>query len=72
MNGAIRARPISSPLTSPMTPHTTQRQQRPRRAVPQRAPYAVSTPASASSDPTDRSMPPLRMTNVMPIAISSR
>jgi hypothetical protein len=40
--------------------------------LPHRAPYAVSTPASASNEPTDRSMPPLRMTNVIPVAISSR
>ena len=31
---------------------------------------AATRPATATSDPTDRSMPAVRMTNVMPIAIN--
>jgi hypothetical protein len=71
MNGAMRARPISTPLSRPMPPQTAS-----GRAiagtVPHWAAYAVRTPASAKTEPTERSMPPLMMTNVIPIAIRTR
>ena len=38
-------------------------------AVPPLATTAAAIPASANSEPTDRSIPPVRMTNVMPMAI---
>ena len=71
MNGAMRARPIRTPLSRPMAPHTAS-----GRAIavtePHCAPYAVRTQASAKTEPTERSMPPLMMTKVIPIAISTR
>jgi hypothetical protein len=71
MNGAMRARPISRPFTSPKAPQTPSGS-RTAAAEPHCAAYAVRTPASASSEPTDRSMPPLMITKVIPVAMSSR
>ena len=71
MNAAIRARAMSSPLNSPMTPHTI-RGNATATTLPDCEPYAARTADSASSEPTERSMPPPMMTNVMPTAIRPR
>ena len=42
-----------------------------RRAQPACSSVASTTPASARSDPTERSMPPEMMTNVIPSAITA-
>jgi hypothetical protein len=71
MNGAIRARPISRPLASPIAPHTSSGSAT-ATSEPHCAPYAASTPARANTEPTDRSMPPLMITKVIPTAMSTR
>lgn len=71
MNGAIFVRAMRSPLTNPISPQTTNGS-RIATTRPYREPYAASTPPSAYTEPTDRSIPPEMITNVMPSAITAR
>ena len=71
MNGGMPSRPINVPWTRPSTPQTTSGSTMPTND-PHCDPYAASTAASAYIEPTDRSIPPLMMTNVMPIATIAR
>ena len=71
MNGGMPRRPINVPWTRPIAPHTTSGNAMPTKE-PHCDPYAASTAASAYIEPTDRSMPPLMMTNVMPMATMAR
>ena len=58
---------MRSPLTSPQAPPTASpRGWRRAPASPPAGRVASTTPESASSEPTERSIPPERITNVMP------
>lgn len=71
MNGAMFPRAISSPLSRPIPPHTTRGSSRAARN-PYCEAQAAITPPRAKTDPTDRSMPPVMMTMVMPSATTAR
>ena len=63
MNGGSLNLVTSTPLARPRTPPTTT----PIRmagtiGTPETSSWAVTAPASPRMDPTDRSMPPVRMT----------
>ena len=66
----VMKKPIVAPMAMPMTsmrPMTTHGSMpSPRRRA------AEATVVRATTPPTDRSIPPDRMTNVMPIALMSR
>jgi hypothetical protein len=69
MNGCMRAFAITSPLIRPSrvaapTPASTATR------LPLPAMFDAITPATAKSEPTDRSIPPVRITNVIPSATS--
>jgi uncharacterized protein (DUF1786 family) len=67
MNGGMRTRAITRPLAKPSSAV-----QQTAAAMATMRPYALRfaaiTPATATIDPTDRSIPPVRMTNVIPRA----
>jgi hypothetical protein len=71
MNGASPVYAMTSPLASPTAPHTSS-----GASSAGTSPYwlaqAATTPPSANTDPTDRSMPPVMMTNVIPSATTTR
>jgi hypothetical protein len=71
MNGASPDRAMSRPLTRPISPHTASGSSR-ATAEPYCEPQAASTPPRAKSEPTDRSIPPVMITNVMPSATTAR
>ncbi len=71
MNGGIASLPISVPCRKPMVPHTAIGRTIPTNE-PHCEPYAASTAASAYIEPTERSIPPLMMTNVIPMATIPR
>ena len=69
MNGTTRRRVMTTPLTTPTSaptrmPATTAKMT----GSPALMPSAVTTPVSAIVEPTERSIPPLMMMSVMPIA----
>ena len=70
MNGTTRSAAIASAVeqADQRRPIEHARQQRRARAPSRLMPSAVTTPVSAIVEPTDRSMPPLTMIIVMPIA----
>ena len=69
-NGVMRPTVTMSPLARPMVAptakatRTTQGSAAPAFTMP-----AASAPATARIEPTERSMPPVRMTNVIPTAM---
>ena len=70
MNGVIRSVVTSAPFTSPQrraAPEARPRRRR-SRARPRASRARTTTVESATVEPTERSMPPSRMTSVMPIA----
>ena len=69
MNGGRRPIVISAPFPRPQARPTT-RPTAAAAAIGSPASCAVpsATPASATIEPTDRSMPPVRITNVIPTA----
>src|SRR5260221_14424099 len=69
MNGAIPPYATSNPCTAPHAAHTTSGNRTASHGPPAE-PRAASTPPSAYSEPTDRSMPPVVMTKVIPSASS--
>src|SRR5512134_1662951 len=72
MNGMTFNRVIARPFTTPMSPpDATPSRTAVSGAVPLLTASAVTTPVSAMADPTDRSMPPLTMIIVIPIAPSA-
>ncbi len=83
MKGGILKRVMTSPCNNPPTSPTSEATRiAPPTPMPVVSPapaasnvpplyrYAATMPASARSEPTDRSMPPVRMTKVIPTAIS--
>ena len=73
MNEGSDQRVTNSPLTAPQAAPVTRASATAAASGSfQSASATPSTaPESASSDPTDRSMPPAMITNVMPVATSS-
>ena len=72
MNGITRSLVMNRPLMTPTTPPATTPSSTARSGLtPSRIAIAVTTPVSAITDPTDRSMPPLTMIIVMPMAPSA-
>src|SRR3954469_5039537 len=78
MSGGIRAFAIRKPLTMPHARPASRATARPARIVPQLSPptlfiaFTATTPLNTSTAPTDRSMPAVMITNVMPVASTSR
>ena len=75
INGGIFSLVTARPLIKPPSSPTAMQTPSPARITPSELPLAVivnepQTPASASNDPTDKSMPPDTITIVMPIAIT--
>jgi len=69
INGTTRSRVIARPFTKPTAPPTMI--PAPRATLvdhPALIPRAVITPVSAMAEPTERSIPPLIMIIVMPMA----
>ncbi|CAO0827385.1 hypothetical protein SMICM17S_13216 [Streptomyces microflavus] len=71
MKGAMFARAMRRPLTSPIAPQTTRGTSRAARK-PHWEAQAARTPPRAKTEPTERSMPPVMMTSVMPRATIAR
>src|SRR5688572_28837897 len=72
MNGITFRRVIASPLINPTSPPTsTPAATAVKGLYPSRNVTAVTTPVSAIAEPNNRSMPPLTMMIVMPIAPSA-
>ncbi|MDF9816856.1 hypothetical protein M2266_006169 [Streptomyces sp. SPB162] len=71
MNGAIPARATSRPLIAPMAPQTASGT-RSAGSIPHWEAQAASTPPSAKTEPTDRSIPPVMITSVIPRATIDR
>jgi hypothetical protein len=68
INGGILALVISVPLIAPNpTPNKAVIRSTTGTGNPIRAICATRQPEKATTDPTDRSMPPVRITNVIPI-----
>jgi hypothetical protein len=72
MNGMtfrrVMARPLATPMAPPaITPSSTDT----IGDTPVRSASAVTTPVSAMAEPTDKSIPPLTMIIVMPMAPSA-
>ncbi|SCF63080.1 hypothetical protein GA0115255_100752 [Streptomyces sp. Ncost-T6T-2b] len=65
------ARAMSKPLTRPIVPQTTRGTSRAAKK-PHCDAQAARTPPRAKTEPTERSMPPVMMTRVMPSATIAR
>ncbi len=73
MNGCTSKTCTIAPTRSPMSePTSTTSGITTPAGTPARSRYAAVTPDSASTEPTERSMPPVRMTNVIPTASTMR
>ncbi len=83
ISAGIRALAISRPLTRPQAPPPSRETTRPAAITPQPASvasppglsasmvFAPTTPANTSTEPTDRSMPAVMITKVIPTASTS-
>jgi hypothetical protein len=72
MNGVILSVATSAPLSAPhRAPAAIPASAATRGPWPARAALAVTTVTSATTEPTERSMPPCTMTRVMPTAHSA-
>ena len=73
MNGWISKKWMIAPMASPSAVPRSRPTTRTRTGGhPAASSEAVTIPVSATTDPTERSMPPVRMTNVIPTATTSR
>ena len=69
MNGCSPSRAMPQPLTTPASaPRAITAGIVTASGQPASSMIAITTAVSASSEPTDRSMPPVRITNVIPTA----
>src|SRR3989442_3714268 len=72
MKGCTLPRVITRPLTSPSSAPTARPPPMPTSTGrPAASSPAITAPESASTEPTLRSMPPVRITNVMPAAMTA-
>src|SRR3954467_4950538 len=78
ISGGIRALAMRNPFSIPHASPASSATPRPTKIVPQLSPptpfiaLTETTPLNTSTAPTDRSMPAVMITNVMPVASTSR